>query len=88
MGWAELIFNLVLCLCDLCSFVVASHDLSKRTRLASPGPHSDVEPDAWRCPDSSEIARVIRAAPASRNESQLVSLATAPDPMWDRDLDG
>jgi len=84
MGWAELIFNLVLCLCDLFSFVVASHDLSKRARLASPGPHSD----DWRCPDSFEVARILGAAAASRSEGRLVSLPVGPDPLWDRELDG
>jgi hypothetical protein len=31
MGWAELLFNLVLCLGDLLSFVVAFHDPSRRS---------------------------------------------------------
>jgi hypothetical protein len=30
MGWTELLFNLVLCLCDLVNFAMACHDLSKR----------------------------------------------------------
>jgi hypothetical protein len=30
MGWADLIFNLVLCLGDLISFVIACHDVGKR----------------------------------------------------------
>ncbi len=59
MGWADLIFNLVLSLGDLLSFVIASHELSKRAQLAGPGPHSNFEPDSWRCPDASQIARVI-----------------------------
>jgi hypothetical protein len=88
MGWADLIFNLVLCLGDLLSFVVVSHDLSKRARLAGPGPHPNVEPDAWRCPNASEIARVIGVTPASRSEGRLVSLPVGPDPLWDRERDG
>jgi hypothetical protein len=86
MGWADLFFNLVLCLGDLLSFVMASHDLSKRAQLASPGPHPRFEPDAWRCPDPSETARVIGATP--RREGRIESLPVGPDPLWDRELDG
>ncbi len=30
MGWADLLFNFVLCLGDLLSFAMACHDVSKR----------------------------------------------------------
>jgi hypothetical protein len=30
MGWADLLFNLVLCLGDLLNFAMACHGLSKR----------------------------------------------------------
>lgn len=46
MVWAELVVNLVLCLGDLLSFVIASHDVGKRVRLATPGPRAEFERDA------------------------------------------
>jgi hypothetical protein len=64
MGWADLIFNLVLCLGDLLSFFLATHELNKRTRLAGPGPYSHGGARALlRSPGSSE------PPPAPRNEA-------------------
>jgi hypothetical protein len=88
MGWADLIFNLVLCLGDLLSFVMASHELRKRAQFAGPGPHPRFEPDAWRCPDSSQIARIVGATPAACRDGRSASQPVGPDPLSDRDLDG
>ena len=68
MGWADLIFNLVLCLGDLLSFVVASHEISKRARLAGAGLAPNGKPDDWRCPTSLEVSRVVGSTMDSRGK--------------------
>ncbi len=62
----ELLLNLLACFASLLSWYDRARAVKNRERR-SPGSRRDIPPDGWKCPDASEISRVVGATPTARN---------------------
>src|SRR5262249_10348721 len=90
MDWAELIVNLIGIVLE--AGLWYSVDRSSAAQRRGSGNLRKAEPDDWRCPDASEIARVVSGSVAQardrRAEAPFGPPTGSQDPLWDRDLDG
>jgi len=89
MVWVELIgYLLVECFGEF--LISCTVDQRDQNRVRRPGlvPGPENQPDDWTCPDASELARILGAAPAPTTEPLLPLLSDRRHPLWDRELDG
>ncbi len=78
MHWSEFLLRMFVPMVEI--LIVVTQVMATRAGTRRRGPCMDTHPDDWKCPDASELARVLGATPAARDPRplQLFSEGHAP----------